>query len=106
MNRNKLEEALANSAIEWRKHALERMFQRNITRSDVKKVLEHGEIIENYKDDMPYESALFLYVDTTPLHVVASFDEEQMMIFVITAYVPNSENFEDDFKTRRKNDDR
>lgn len=55
---------------------------------------------------MPYESALFLYVDTTPLHVVASFDEEQMMIFVITAYVPNSENFEDDFKTRRKNDDR
>lgn len=47
MNRNKLEEALANSAIEWRKHALERMFQRNITRSDVKKVLEHGEIIEN-----------------------------------------------------------
>ena len=104
MNKGKLKEALASNKIEWRKHALERMLQRNISRVEVKKVLEFGDIIENYEKDMPYESALFLYIVGTPIHVVASFDEDSMMIYVITAYIPDSENFENDFKTRREHE--
>lgn len=106
MNKPKLKEALANSTIEWRKHALERMLQRNISRVSVKKTIAFGEVIENYNNDIPFESALFLYIDTIPLHVVASFDEKKMIIYVITAYIPDSDNFEDDFKTRRNNESR
>jgi len=64
MDKVKLRGALENGTIEWRKHALERMLQCSIGRADVKKVLEFGEIIESYEDDMPHGSALFLYIDT------------------------------------------
>ncbi len=104
MNRAKLQDVLDNGTIEWRKHALERMFQRKITRREVKENLLLGEIIEIYEDDKPFESALFLYVNNKPLHVVASLDEIYGVVYIITAYRPDSENFEDDFKIRRTNE--
>ena len=55
---------------------------------------------------MPHRSALFFYIDMKPMHVVASFDEDNMMIYIITAYIPDNEHFKDDFKTRRKNENR
>lgn len=106
MNRKKLLEALEYTNIEWRKHALERMFQRGISRAEVKKVIEVGEVIENYGNDTPFESALFFYSKTNPIHVVASFDEENMMIYIVTAYVPDNEHFQDDYKTRREDENR
>jgi len=106
MDKNKLLVALNNSNIEWRKHALERMLTRGITRAEVKSALMYGEIIEEYKDDKPYESALFFYVNNKPLNVVVGFDIGNMMLYVITAYIPDKEHFNDDFKTRRRNDDR
>jgi len=102
MNKTKLRDVVNNGMIEWRKHALERMLQRNITRNEVKEALLFGEIIEVYNDDKPFESALFLHVNSKPLHVVASLDAEQSMVYVITAYRPDNENFENDFKTRRR----
>ncbi|MCK5535592.1 MAG: DUF4258 domain-containing protein [Bacteroidales bacterium] len=102
MNRDKLRNTLDGGIVEWRKHALERMLQRNITRNEVKEALSFGEVIEIYKDDKPFESALFLHINIKPLHVVASLDEEQSIVYIITAYRPDNENFENDFKTRRK----
>jgi len=103
MNKAKLRDVVNNGMIEWRKHALERMLQRNITRNEVKEALLFGEIIEVYSDDKPFESALFLYVNSKPLHVVASLCENTNVVYVITAYRPDNENFENDFKTRRRN---
>ncbi len=37
-----------------------------------------------------------------PLHVVAALDERIPKVFIITAYEPDLEHFEPDFKTRRK----
>ncbi len=89
--------------ISWRKHALERMFQRGISRSDVKEVLHSGQVIESYNDDKPYPSfLLFLIVDLTPLHVVVGFDQENEICYVITAYEPDVQTFENDYMTRRK----
>lgn len=102
MNKVKLRDVVNNSMIEWRKHALERMLQRNIARNEVKEALLYGEIIEVYSDDKPFESALFLHVNIKPLHVVVSLDADKNMAYVITAYRPDNENFENDFKTRRK----
>ena len=63
--------------------------------------LRNGEIIESYETDAPFESALFFYIDSKPLHVVASLDEATKTIYIITAYIPNKRYFYDDLKTRR-----
>lgn len=44
----------------WQRHALERMMERGISRNTVINVLLAGEVIEDYSDDKPFPSALFL----------------------------------------------
>ncbi len=103
MDRDKLQIAVENGYIEWQRHALEQMMEREISRETVKEVLRHGEIIEDYPDDKPYSSALFLWwIKSEPFHVVAAFDLLTELCFVITAYKPDLEHFESDYKTRRK----
>jgi len=101
MNKEKIIEALEIGNIEWRRHALERMLERDISRSEVKMTLRDGEIIENYETYVPFESALFFYIGSKPIHVVASLDEVTQTIFIITAYVPSTTHFYEDLKTRR-----
>ena len=103
MDREQLKIAVENGNIEWQRHALERMMERRISRDTVKEVLLSGEIIEDYPDDKPYPSALFLgWIKEEPFHVVAAFDSVSRYCFVITAYIPDLEHFESDYKTRRK----
>jgi len=101
MNKQKILNALENGSVEWRKHALERMLERDIGRKEVLSALEEGDIIEYYENDTPFESALFFYIGAKPVHVVASLDELSQTIYVITAYVPSTAHFFDDLKTRR-----
>ena len=76
------------------------MIERRIRRSDVITVLLTGELIENYQDDRPFPSALFLgWVKIRPIHVVAALDAERDRVFAITADEPDLEHFEIDFKT-------
>lgn len=84
----------------WRKHALERMLQRNISRNEVIHCALEGEEIESYSDDTPYPSSLILEIGEQPLHVVLAIDDE--ICYIITAYRPNSDEFEKDYKTRKK----
>jgi len=103
INRQILRKAIENGQIKWQRHALERMMERGITRDSVKKILLEGEVIEEYINDKPYPSALFFgYIDKQPLHVVAAIDVGNEWCFVITAYIPDLEHFEEDFKTRRR----
>ncbi|MBU4320836.1 MAG: DUF4258 domain-containing protein [Thermodesulfovibrionales bacterium] len=103
MNRDVLRSAIENGYIEWQRHSLERMFERGISREDVKEILRKGEIIEDYPDDKPYPSVLFLgWINEEPLHVVAAIDLLTGWGFVITAYKPDLEHFESDYKTRRQ----
>jgi len=101
MNKEKIIETLKMGNIEWRRHALERMLERDISRNEVKMTLRYGEIIENYETDVPFESALFFYIGSKPIHVVASLDEVTKTIFIITVYVPSTKYFYEDLKTRR-----
>jgi hypothetical protein len=96
-------QAIAEGNITWRKHVLTKMLERGIGRENVSKVLLHGEIIQVYDYDKPFPSILVLgFPDDYPLHVVASFDEESRIAYIITAYIPDSGIFENDFKTKRK----
>lgn len=103
MDRQKLIDAISLKRIEWSAHALRRMLERGISRKSVKQTIIAGELIENYPDDTPFPSALFFEMcQKAPLHVIISYDNQNKMIFVITAYRPDKDHFEADFKTRRK----
>jgi len=95
--------ALDDGNIEWEIHVLERMAVRNIRRDAVIQVLKSGDYIEDYPDDFPFPSALFLgWSGDRPLHIVAALNEAVPKAFVITAYEPDLEHFEPDYRTRRK----
>jgi hypothetical protein len=95
--------AIRQGHIEWRKHSLQRLAERGIKQKAVIDVLLTGERIEDYPEDTPYPSTLFLgFPEGTPLHVVAAFDEMHNLVYIITAYEPLKEFFSKDYKTRRK----
>ena len=97
-----MHKALRVGQVLWQRHALQRMLERGMARADVIAVLVEGERIEDYPDDRPWPSALFLgRPNGRPLHVVAAFDEQSDTVGIITAYEPNLERFEEDHRTRR-----
>lgn len=69
---------------------------------DIVEAIGNGEIIKEYLDDRPLPSCLILGKSTEdkPLHIVLSRDEE--FIYLITAYFPDSRQWEEDFKTRKE----
>jgi len=86
----------------FRVHAIKRMFQRQISKDDVRHVLETGETIEAYPQDTPYPSRLVLGCrHTRPLHVVVVDNTDTGETIVITTYEPDPAEWERDCKTRR-----
>lgn len=83
------------------KHARQRLAERNITVADIVNGIKTGEIIKQYEDDKPLPSCLILgfSVNNNYIHIVVSNDTDY--IYLITAYYPNKEQWEDDFKTRK-----
>lgn len=82
-------------------HASDRFRQRKLKMHDIKSALMSGEIIEQYPDDFPFPSCLILGYndDNKPIHIVMS--DEGSSSNIITAYVPDNENWEVDYKTRK-----
>jgi len=97
-----LRQAVAERRVQWHQHALQRLFERGISRTEVLRAIAHGETIERYRQREPFPSYLLLLVEEQPLHVVAALDRESSMCHVVTVYRPDAQHFEADFKTRRK----
>lgn len=78
------------------------MQERDISRNDVKNCIMNGEMIEDYPADYPHPSCLIYgyTLSDKVLHVVAGTDN--ITVYIITAYFPNSEKFQEDLKTRRE----
>jgi len=85
-------------------HALRQISrpERMITTREVRSVVEHGEVIEDYPEDRRGHSCLMLGfgIEGRPVHVVCSPKDDYVAI--ITAYIPDEREWEDDFRTRRK----
>ncbi|RME12894.1 MAG: DUF4258 domain-containing protein [Ardenticatenia bacterium] len=91
-----------NVQLEFRVHALQRMFERRISIEEVRHIVEHGEVIENYPDDKPYPSRLVLgWIGNRPIHVVVAHNQEDNVWIVVTAYEPDPQRWSDDFRQRR-----
>lgn len=98
-----MRKAVETGAVEWQRHVLQRIVERGIQREEVINVLLQGELIEDYPDDYPLPSALFLgWLRKRPLHVVAAYSVDRNTAYIITAYEPAPNHFESDFKTRKQ----
>ena len=83
-------------------HAVRQMSKpdRLITAKDIRHVVENGEIIEDYPEDARGHSCLVFGTTDRPIHVVCS--PKQDYLAIITAYLPRRQDWENDYKTRKK----
>ena len=84
-------------------HAVERCIERNISPTDVKSAIMHGDIIEEYPDDK-YAPSCLIYGETeegTILHIQCSIEP----VWIVTVYDPTlmPEEWDNTFKRRRIN---
>ena len=86
----------------FRIHAIQRMFERQISPEDVRYVVESGETIQEYPDDTPYPSRLILgWKMQRPIHVVVADNEADDEKIIVTVYEPDPVQWTDDFKRRK-----
>jgi hypothetical protein len=84
-------------------HALRRMLKHGIRSEQIREVLERGQTIEEYPADTPLPSYLRLGIGMgRVVHVVAADDPAAGETIVITAYEPDPNEWEADFKTRKR----
>ncbi len=96
--------------VEYKTHCQKRMLERNISRKDVSNCILCGEIIEDYplNDDnihaTSFPSCLILGVDIQKddaIHIVLGYNGRK--IIIISAYHPDLEHWEADYRTRKEN---
>jgi len=94
---------MTSQPIIYRAHAIQRMFERRVSDEDVRQVLQSGEMIEDYSDEMPFPSRLMLgRRGDRPLHVVMAENTKEGGLTVITVYEPDSSQWKSGFKGRKK----
>jgi hypothetical protein len=86
----------------FRVHAVQRMFERHISAKKVRAALETGETIEDYSAEMPEPSRLILgFQGKRPFHMVTSENQDTNETTIITVYLPDSNKWNKDYKSRR-----
>jgi hypothetical protein len=89
--------------VTFTRHAILRMSAAAIARAEIDRILASGDIIERYPDGEPYPSVLMLgWSEARPIHVVAAHNTAEDEIIIITAYRPDSERRDPEFRVRRR----
>lgn len=91
-------------AVKWTAHVLARLQERGIEPSDIRQCIATGRMIEQYPDDYPFPSCLVLgrSVSEKALHAVVGVG--QGYLWLITAYYPAPDKWDDDFSIRKEAD--
>ncbi|HEY2979682.1 MAG TPA: DUF4258 domain-containing protein [Anaerolineales bacterium] len=90
------------TGIQFRVHALQRMFTRGISVEQVRRVIEAGETIEDYSAEMPEPGKLLFGLSgKLPIHVVVSEESASGQTTVVTVYVADPERWRDNFRSRK-----
>ena len=93
---------MTSRPIIYRIHAIQRMFERRVPEENVRQVLQSGEMIEDYSDDMPYPSGLMSgRRGNRPLHVVMAENTKEDELVVITVYEPDPSQWKSGFRNRK-----
>ena len=88
--------------LHWTTHSLQRMFKRAGSREEILATINHGDVVEDYPDDLPLPGRLLLHWHAgRPLHVVVASDNEGHCV-VVTVYEPDNLRWLEDFRHRRR----
>ena len=94
---------MTNQPIIFRIHAVQRMFERRINLEAVRQVLQSGEMIEDYSEDMPDPGGLLsARQGQRPLHVVMAKNTKENELVVITVYEPDKAQWKPGFRDRKE----
>ena len=94
---------MTNQPIIFRIHAVQRMFERRIQVENVRQVLQSGEMIEDYSEDMPDPGRLLSAKrGQRPLHVVMAENTKEGELVVITVYEPDRAQWKPGFRNRKE----
>ena len=83
-------------------YVLKRMIERGITVAEVRGVLQNGELIEEYKADIPPRYLMLGWSGNRPIHVVGEDDPVARETVIVTAYEPDLDRWKAGFRERRK----
>jgi len=94
---------MTNQPIIFRIHAVQRMFERRIAIEAVRQVLQSGEMIEDYSEEMPDPGGLFSAMGGhRPLHVVMAENAKEGELVIITVYEPDKTQWKTGFRNRKE----
>lgn len=86
----------------YSRHAIRRLGERGILKSEVLAVISYGQIIETYSSPNENPGCLMLcFVESKPFHVVLCYNVDMKVRIVVTVYVPDPEEWQDGFQKRR-----
>ncbi len=92
---------MINDNIVFRVHAIQRLFEREISVKNVRKILETSEIIEDYSAEMLGPARLILgYQGKRPVHVVVSENAKTNQVIIVTVYIPDPNRWKKDHRSR------
>jgi Domain of unknown function (DUF4258) len=95
--------SIASRPIIYRMHAVQRMFKRRVSEENVRTVLQSGEMIEDYSDEMPFPGGLISGKrGQRPLHVVMAENTDEDELVVITVYEPDPSQWKQGFRKRKE----
>jgi hypothetical protein len=95
--------SMNNRRVIFRVHAIQRMFERQVSVEQVRQVLRSGEMIEDYSDEMPAPGGLMLgRRGRRPIHVVMAENTKEDETVVITVYEPDPSQWKPGFKDRKE----
>ena len=83
-------------------YVLKRMIERDISVENVRFVLENGEMVEEYKMDVPPRYLMLDWINERPLHVVAEDDLLTQETIAVTVYEPSRKYWKSGFRERKK----
>jgi len=100
---SQIQSLVSQRKIVWTEHIAIRLRERGIKRADLIECIENGGIIEQYPDDSPFPSCLIFGRCRAgkPLHIVIGLNPS-VACCMITAYRPDLDNWQADFKTRKE----
>ena len=90
------------SKILFRIHAVQRMFERDVSVKKVLGAIKSGETLEDYSSETQEPTRLILgFQGKRPFHVVITENPKKKEVIVITVYTPDPDKWSKDLKSRR-----
>jgi len=94
----------AQGQVKWSTHALGELTPDNLSVPEVEAALQQAEVIEDYPHMHRYlPDCLVLTFNALnePIHAVVAINEPRGYILVVTVYRPTTQEWQDDWRTRK-----